>query len=111
MRDRDGRSTVRRHAVDRMSDETKLLTYPELCVALGRSEVATRSLVARRRWRRVRANDGTIRIEVPVELLERLQRRSLQRQRSTDDPSTDASTTPPGDDRPIVAMLQARVGE
>ena len=94
-----------------MSSDDRLMTYLELAEALGRSEVAIRSLVARRRWRRVRGNDGVIRLEVPAETLERLRQRSIERRQSINDAPTDTLTTPPIEDRSVVALLQARVAE
>ena len=90
--------------------ETQPMTYSELAEAIGRSEIAARSLAARKRWRRIPGNDGKVRLAVPVELLGKLRDRSMHRSANA---SEDQSTTPSTDapiDR-VVAVLEARIGE
>jgi chromosome segregation ATPase len=90
--------------------ETQPMTYSELADAIGRSEIAARSLAARKRWRRIPGNDGKVRLAVPVELLGKLRDRSMHRSANA---SEDQSTPPSADasiDR-VVAVLEARISE
>lgn len=54
-----------------MSGEYELLTYKELTERLGIKMTSARQTVSRRGWRRVKQNDGTVKIEVPVAYLQR----------------------------------------
>src|SRR3954468_9270918 len=93
---------------------TTPMTYAELAEALGRSEIAVRSLARRERWRRIPGNDGRIRIAVPVDHLDALRERSVHRAAAASaDTPADAPTSPPAGapvDR-VVEMLEARVAE
>src|SRR5215218_7162586 len=87
-----------------MSD-TQPMTYSELAEAIGRSEIAARSLVARKRWRRVPGNDGKVRLAVPIELLDKLRDRSVHRSaNASEDPPTTLSIDASVDR--VVAVLQ-----
>ena len=95
--------------------ETRLMTYAELGEAIGRSEIAARSVAIRKRWRRVLGNDGKARVAIPVETLERLQAKADARAVEQPEPEpVEQSDTQP-DDRPdaraLIAMLEARVAE
>ncbi|WFU12185.1 hypothetical protein QA646_19845 (plasmid) [Rhizobium sp. CB3090] len=46
------------------------LTYKELADRLGVKIESARKQVQRKRWQRVTGNDGTVRIQVPVEFLQ-----------------------------------------
>src|SRR4051812_21027006 len=96
------------------SSPTQPMTYAELAEALGRSEIAVRSLARRARWRRIPGNDGRIRLAVPLDDLETLRERSVHRAAAASvDTPADAPTPPPAGapvDR-VVEMLQARVLE
>jgi hypothetical protein len=93
----------------------RLLTYPELAEALGRSEEAARQLAKRRRWRRIISNDdGRARVAVPQEFLD-APRPSVE-PRTTDQPSPerpedDRPVEPSADARALIALLEARVAE
>lgn len=49
--------------------DTESLTYKELADRLGVKLESARKTVQRKRWQRVTANDGTVRILVPVQSL------------------------------------------
>ena len=53
------------------TDDTRSLSYAELADALGIKVPSARKLAQRKRWQRTLANDGTARVTVPVEALER----------------------------------------
>src|SRR3954451_12280718 len=96
-----------------MSD-TRPMTYAELADALGRTEIAARSLAARKRWRLVPGNDGKDRLAVPVELLDRLRARSIDRPTNASETLSIAASMSPSDgastDRAF-AMFEARIAE
>lgn len=54
-----------------MSSEVVLLTYKELADRLGVKLASARQTVSRRRWKRIKGNDGSTRIEVPADYLQR----------------------------------------
>ena len=49
--------------------DTVTLTYRELADRLGVKTDSARKTVQRKRWRRAAGNDGTIRIDVPIDAL------------------------------------------
>ena len=51
--------------------ETRSLTYRELADALGVKIDSARKTVQRRRWKKVTGNDGTVRVIVPVDYVDR----------------------------------------
>lgn len=53
-----------------MSDH-ELLTYKEIADRLGIKLASVRQTVSRRGWKRIKGNDGVIRIEVPIVYLQR----------------------------------------
>lgn len=65
--------------------DTESLTYRELADRLGVKLESARKTVQRKRWQRVTANDGTIRILVPVEALP--QSRDMSQDSQGDSPS------------------------
>jgi len=69
-----------------MSSEVVLLTYKELAQHLGVKLASARQTVSRRRWKRFKGNDGSTRIEVPSDYLER-----SSGDVSTDDTTVDAT--------------------
>ena len=90
--------------------ETQPMTYSELAEAIGRSEIAARSLAARKRWRRIPGNDGKVRLAVPIEILDKLRDRSVHRSANASEdpptaPSNDASANR------VVTVLEARISE
>jgi hypothetical protein len=99
--------------------ETRLMTYAELGEAIGRSEVAARSVAMRKRWRRVLGNDGKARVTVPVEVLTALQAKADTRTVDLpDDLPDEQAVAPPdflpdsrADARALMDMLEARVAE
>lgn len=52
-----------------MDGDTRLLSYDELAAALGIDRESARKRATRAKWRKVAANDGTVRVHVPAELL------------------------------------------
>jgi len=54
-----------------MSSEYELLTYKEIVDRLGIKMTSARQTVSRRGWRRVKQNDGTVKVHVPVAYLQR----------------------------------------
>lgn len=64
---------------------TESLTYRELADRLGVKLESARKTVQRKRWQKVAANDGTIRILVPVEYLP--SSRDMSRDSLSDGPS------------------------
>jgi len=54
-----------------MSSDFEFLTYKEIADRLGIKLSSVRQTVSRRKWRRIKQNDGTIKIEVPVSYLQR----------------------------------------
>jgi len=54
-----------------MSSEYELLTYKEIVERLGIKMASARQTVSRRGWRRVKQNDGTVKVQVPVTYLQR----------------------------------------
>ena len=99
--------------------ETRLMTYVELGEAIGRSEIAARSVAIRKRWRRVPGNDGKTRVAVPVDLLEKLQAKAATRAAQQPEPQPDEQSNAHvdgqsdgrADARALIAMLEARVAE
>jgi hypothetical protein len=47
--------------------ETRLFSYDELGELLGVKAESARKTAQRKRWQRVRANDGTVKVAVPVD--------------------------------------------
>jgi hypothetical protein len=103
--------------------ETRLMTYADLGEALGRSEIAARSVAIRKRWRRVPGNDGKTRVAVPIDLLEKLQAKAAALAARRPEPQPDEQPAEQPDAQPIaqpddradaralIAMLEARVAE
>lgn len=95
--------------------DTRALTYPELAEAIGRSEIAARSMAKRNRWRRMLGNDGRARVVVPIEILERLQEKAASRPDSGSDHEPDlgavAGPDHGSDARALIAVLESRVSE
>ena len=95
--------------------DTKLMTYAELGEAIGRSEVAARSVAVRKRWRRIVGNDGKARVAVPIETLGKLQAKATDR--PVTQPDAEPVAQPEGepdarsDARALITMLEARVAE
>jgi len=54
-----------------MTSEYELLTYKEISERLNIKMTSARQTVSRRRWRRVKQNDGAVKVEVPVSYLQR----------------------------------------
>jgi len=54
-----------------MSSDFEFLTYKEIADRLCIKLPSVRQTVSRRKWRRIKQNDGTIKIEVPVSYLQR----------------------------------------
>lgn len=54
-----------------MPNDYELLTYKELTDRLGIKMTSVRQTVSRRRWRRLKQNDGSVKIEVPLSYLQR----------------------------------------
>jgi len=54
-----------------MAADYEMLTYKEIADRLGIKLPSVRQTVSRRKWRRIKQNDGTIKIEVPVSYLQR----------------------------------------
>lgn len=65
--------------------DTESLTYRELADRLGVKLESARKTVQRKRWQKVTANDGSIRILVPVESLP--QPRDMSQDSPSDSPS------------------------
>jgi hypothetical protein len=99
--------------------EIRLMTYAGLGEAIGRSEIAARSVAVRKRWRRVPGNDGKTRVAVPVDLVEKLQAKAAARAvrqpepQPDEQPASHADEPPDGraDARALISMLEARVSE
>src|SRR4051794_37250152 len=95
--------------------ETRLMTYAEFGEAIGRSEIAARSIAVRKRWRRVLGNDGKARVAVPVDSLAKLHAKADARAVEQPDPEPVEQSDAQPDDRPdaraLIAMLEARVAE
>lgn len=53
------------------SDDYELLTYKQITERLGIKMASARQTVSRRGWRRLKQNDGTVKIEVPKAYLHR----------------------------------------
>lgn len=49
----------------------EILSYKEIADRLGIKLASARQTVSRRRWKRIKANDGSVRIEVPISYLQR----------------------------------------
>src|SRR4051794_17488477 len=49
--------------------DTRSLSYDELADMLGIERESARHLAFRRRWRRIKGNDGKARVDVPLEAL------------------------------------------
>src|SRR3954471_11016896 len=93
--------------------ENQPMTYSELADAIGRSEIAARSLAARKRWRRIPGNDGKVRLAVPVELLDKLRDRPVKRSANASEDISTPPSTGPSTDAPVgrvIAALEARIG-
>lgn len=82
----------------RMDGEERLLTYAEAAELLGVKIDSVKRRARNRRWRRERANDGLVRIGVPVSIL------------PPDDPP-DSSTEFPSDDPGDIRRLEKLVSE
>ena len=54
-----------------MPGDYELLTYKEITERLGIKMASARQTVSRRGWRRLKQNDGTVKIEVPLSYLQR----------------------------------------
>lgn len=55
-----------------MSDKFELLTYKEFAERMNIKLASARQTVSRRRWKRIKGNDGSeVRVEIPVDYLER----------------------------------------
>jgi len=54
-----------------MAADYELLTYKEIADRLGIKLPSVRQTVSRRKWRRIKQNDGTVKIEVPSSYLQR----------------------------------------
>jgi len=54
-----------------MSNEYELLSYKEIVERLGIKMASARQTVSRRGWRRVKQNDGTVKVQVPMTYLQR----------------------------------------
>src|SRR3954468_12667396 len=91
--------------------ETKTLTYPELAEAIGRSEIAARSMAKRNRWRRMLGNDGRARVVVPMEVLERLQEKAASRPDPGPDHGSITGSDHGPDARALIAVLESRISE
>ncbi len=91
------------------------MTYPELAEAIGRSEIAARSMVKRNRWRRMVGNDGRTRVLVPFEDLQKVQSKTASRPDPKPDHQPDhGSVALPDhgpDARALIALLESRVSE
>src|SRR5215217_391852 len=85
--------------------ETQPMTYLELAEAIGRSEIAARSLAARKRWRRIPGNDGKVRLAVPVELLGKLRDRSVHRSANASEDQPTTSSTDASVDRLAITHI------
>jgi hypothetical protein len=99
-------------------ETTRAMTYDEIAAALRISPDSARRLVRRRRWAKIRGNDGFARVNVPIERLEAAARASEDDpEAARDDDITDnPEDDPPGADHDagtgmLVAFLQARVTE
>lgn len=79
---------------------TESLTYRELADRLGVKLESARKTVQRKRWQKVAANDGTIRILVPVESL------PSPRDMSLDSPGDSPLDGPSASD---IAILEERI--
>jgi len=78
------------------------LTYKELADRLGCKLESARKMVQRKRWQRVTANDGTVRIQVPFEALP-----------APKDNTPDSPTDGPGDryaHEILIRELEAQIG-
>src|SRR5215213_4893576 len=94
--------------------ETQPMTYSELADAIGRTEIAARSLAARKHWRRVPGNDGKVRLAVPIEVLDRLRAKPIDRSTNASETLSIASSTSQSDGASIVrafALFEARIAE
>ncbi|MBB4067426.1 hypothetical protein [Gellertiella hungarica] len=90
---------------------TESLTYRELADRLGIKLDSARKMTLRRKWQKTMGNDGTVRVAVPSEVLERPQ--SLPTDVPGDVPS-DISTDIPPDVTPSIQVpspleLQLRI--
>jgi len=54
-----------------MPDGYEVLTYKEITERLGIKMASARQTVSRKGWRRIKQNDGTVKIEVPLSYLQR----------------------------------------
>jgi len=54
-----------------MASDYELLSYKDIADRLGIKLPSVRQTVSRRKWRRVKQNDGTVKIEVPLSYLQR----------------------------------------
>lgn len=79
--------------------QTESLTYRELADRLGVKLESARKTVQRKRWQRVTANDGSVRILVPVDALPQSQ--DMSRDEGGDSPS-DSPT-------PSIQELEVRI--
>lgn len=82
---------------------TESLTYKELAERLGVKLESARKTVLRKRWQKVTANDGTVRILVPVEALPR------PSDNAGDSPSDGHGDSPSDSPSPDVLALEAQI--
>lgn len=68
-----------------MSDDIKMMTYADAAAALGVKADSVKRRARNRRWKRVKGNDGLVRIGVPVEIL------SLSEKDNTPDVTPDSA--------------------
>jgi len=54
-----------------VASDYELLTYKEISDRLNIKMTSARQTVSRRRWRRVKQNDGAVKVEVPIAYLQR----------------------------------------
>lgn len=54
-----------------MAEDYELLTYKEISERMQIKMASARQTVSRRGWRRIRQNDNTVKIEVPLSYLQR----------------------------------------
>lgn len=86
---------------------TQTVTYAELAARLGITEDSAKRLVRRRKWPRKTANDGKMRIDVPVDRLD------VAPDSPEDTPPVSPGDSPagrPGDDSAVtIARLEAEI--
>jgi hypothetical protein len=81
-----------------VGDGTRRMSYVELAAARGISLPAARRLVLRHKWPKHTANDGTVRVSVPLSALEKPRKTAAPRDAASDptslagDPTSDTTT-------------------